>query len=132
MKQILNERFLYFPLLGLIVSALALVQYLIVKFPKSLALKPVLACLLLLVFAFFARGTILRLADWETENSLWSREVSLHPDSWRNQKNLAFSLESENSTGEALTHYIRSMDAAKKSGRSEFYLASAKALAFAY
>ncbi|KKU52283.1 MAG: hypothetical protein UX72_C0007G0031 [Parcubacteria group bacterium GW2011_GWA2_47_10] len=132
LKEILNERFLYFSIAGFIISLAALVEYATKRFAGLSSLRLVLVGVFILLFAFSTYGTVLRLSDWESERALWTHEVMLQPNSSRNQRNFAHSLEADNDSKKAIRHYALAMEASTKEHNTLFFILSAKSLAFAH
>ena len=88
---------------------------------------PVTAAVLILIT--FSTITFMRLGDWKNELTLWEHEVAIRPNDWRNQKNYAFALETNNKTIEAIKHYEKSL---KLAHNKDLFVRSANALSLAH
>ena len=150
-KQIINERFIYFALPGFIISVLGLFSYQarILFFEQtkhSNILKNIgmfcerkrvnyigyailIAAAVLIILTAFSTLTFMRLGDWKNELTLWEHEIAIKPNDWRNQKNYAWALESENKTKESIKHYEFSLELAHN---SDLALKSVNVWAIAY
>ena len=149
MKQILDERFIYFALPGFIISLLAIVKYFNCEwflhplqhsnilqnvrmfFEKRLnyVFKTIPIIAIVLILSVFSTLTFMRLSDWKSELALWRHEIEIKPNSWRTQKNYAWALEAENQTKESIEYYKNSL---KLAHNSDLALKSVNALAIAY
>lgn len=132
MKQIINERFLYFAVPGIILASLSGVIFIKEKVANFETGKfafafPVFSTVA--VSLIFSGLTFSRLGDWENGLTLWRREIEIRPNDWRNQTNYGVSLEHQNRTEEAIKHYEKALAIAP---RDDLESSSALTLAAAY
>lgn len=111
MKQILNERFLYFALPGFLIAVFGLFIYFrglaLEKFtPKSVKIIDMLFCALAICYlVIFSSLTLRRLDDWKSDLALWKRELSISGNTRRTNAGYASALEREEKTEEAIKYY---------------------------
>lgn len=111
MKQILNERFLYFALPGFLIAVFGLFIYFrdlwlekfTFRFVKTtdMFFLSIAICYL----AIFSYLTLLRLDDWKSDLALWRSELSVSGDTRRTNSAYAIALEREGKNEEALKYY---------------------------
>lgn len=128
MKQILNERFLYFAAPGFVVAVLGLVFFVYEMFGSRgrkffLAFFLTAASIWIIAFALFTGH---RIKDWQNDMDLWGHELSVSGDTRRTHNNYAISLELEGEPDIALEHYRKSLELASS---PETVNSSKKALA---
>lgn len=114
MKQVLNERFLYFALPGFIIAVFGILLF-IYENLKGAYKKFSLAIFTLAIsgsIVVLSMVTIHRLKDWEDDFSLWGHEFStpLAAKSWRTHNNFAIILEMNNMHNEAEPYLYKTIE----------------------
>lgn len=125
MKQILNERFLYFALPGFLIAVVGLFIYLrslilkkfAPKFAKNLDMFFLaLAICYLMIFSYL---TARRLDDWKNDFVLWRHELSVSGDTRRTNSAYAIALERGEKKEEALKYYKLALSATARPDRRQ-------------
>ena len=98
------ERFLYLPILGLIIVAGALLAPVYRRWER-----PTLGAFIVLLVVWCG-VTANRLDDWSTRESLWSSAVAAHPECARAQFALGEALRRGGRGGEALVHFSKAVE----------------------
>jgi hypothetical protein len=101
LREIINERFLYIALPGILIVATSVVA----RFVHARYIFGSIAVLFMMI-------TFGRTFDWTSNETLWRHEIELNENNLRNQKNYAAALDSAGSNM-SLEHYKRAFEIAQ-------------------